>query len=197
MIAGILVSITCVAASDAPPDDPLRLNEGEEAPALRFRRHHALGKTGVGLLVSGLGGIAVGGALASDCYPGQTYQLSVFFPSETSDADTTPYDALCVVGTTLFVAGAITSATGEVLLFDGAIASNRDLRSSDALGWIGVGLAVASVPVTAVVPPAGVAMHVGGLVAGAVHLGRAGREGRQRQLVLAPTGRGIAVAGTF
>jgi hypothetical protein len=188
MIVGLTLAL------DPPPD----LAAGEEELAWRtthtsvddpdehaFLRDHRLGKAGVVLYFSGIGATVVGAALVTPC------------AASTVTAANGADETVCYVGASMAVAGVLTSLTGETLLFYGAIASNNDLGLSPALGWMGVGLAVASVPVTAVLPPVGVGMHLGGLVLGAVHLGHAGHVGRERDLVLVPRPNGLAVAGSF
>lgn len=160
----------------------------------RFRSRHRRGKAGVVVFAASgaaaaVGTVAmIGGALA---YTGG---------SEVGGA-------VSLAGVGVLAAAGVGSVVGQVLWFEGAIGASKIAGVDPTLGWVGVGLVVGSVPVTMVlgsIDPSltvvGTGMSVAGLVCGGIQLASAGSAGRDRQWIswhLAPSPRGIGVAGTF
>lgn len=152
--------------------------------AAMFQRRHQMGKTGVILFIVGIPVVLVGavvlvGSTASGSGSGM------------------------LAGYGIMVGGNALSITGEVMLFVGGIGASNLLSVDNAIGWVGVGLAVGA-NVAAFIPGVSVLstpLAIGGLVCGAVQLGKAGRAGRDAGLLtdvhLVPTGNGMLVAGRF
>ena len=149
----------------------------------RFLRDRRTGMVGVTVVSVGLTTGVVGLGFGFWCLAGA-------FGGSTSPETT------CPVSGALLVVGTLTTVTGEVLLHYGAIRANRDLREPTTLGWVAAGLGVVSLPLM-VFPVVGIPLHVASVVLAAVHLGHAGRVGRDHRLVVVPTSRGFALAGTF
>jgi hypothetical protein len=180
-----------LAAAYAPaPPELLAAASGGGDPAL-VRRRHQLGKAGVITMAAGAGAVAGGLVLA----------LSV--PTLT-DGDVLAGGSLAITGVFVAGLGGVAIVTGEVLLFVGGIGASSALGEPTTTGWVGVGLAIGAVGISAITPQSrgmgviGFAASVGGIVCGAVELSEAGRAGRAAgSLSLVPTGRGLALAGTY
>lgn len=183
----------------ADPVDSAPATDPRWALSERFERRHRLGKTGVGVMLGGIGVATVGTVVL-------TVELVHCFDVGVCGG--------AMAGVGLIVAGGIGATVGEVMMFTGGISAAYDGRSlgldlSPTLGWVGVGLIGGGFVLSGVsgalaerghVNPLGGIGSVAGLagfICGAVQLGQVGRAGRHANLVVLPSANGLIVGGRF
>lgn len=178
---------TAGGSADPDVDEPTasRISPASDVGE-RFKRRHGLGKAGVIVYTTG---VVV-----------QTVGVVVVVASALDSTPQTGNVGAAVGGVGLVVLGGVTSVVGEVMLFTGGIGASQLVGKSPVVGWVGVGLAAASIPLNFVDPTVAGLAGLGGLVCGAVQLGQAGNAGRAAGLIslrVAPTPNGFLVAGAF
>jgi hypothetical protein len=100
----------------------------------------------------------------------------------------------------LYLTGVVGETVGEILMFDGGIGASKVLGLNTTAGWVGVGLAIASLPVSWFNSAGGSVLSVAGFVCGAVQLGQSGEAGRDQGLIglrVLPMRDGVRVVGAF